>query len=241
MAGRIKGVLVSSALAASVGSASAATVFQSIPDLAAAYAGLAASDLGGRGYQVFDTFSLSSPANITDVWFDVQTAYFSLTSTSVTLSVWSLSAGPPGTSLFSQTVPPTDFLSVVNNGSTSTVEVSLAGLDLSDGTYDISFYNPDILGVPWYSGGSGLAYWAGPGANFFLGGSAGFALCTAAPCVLSVPPPPPAVPEASTWAMMLLGFASLGFVAYRRARAGQAILPFGLLIHARAAGRERDL
>jgi len=31
-----------------------------------------------------------------------------------------------------------------------------------------------------------------------------------------------AVPEASTWAMMLLGFAALGFAAYRRGRAGAA-------------------
>ena len=34
----------------------------------------------------------------------------------------------------------------------------------------------------------------------------------------------PQVPEPSTWAMMLLGFASLGFVGYRRARAGRATL-----------------
>jgi hypothetical protein len=32
------------------------------------------------------------------------------------------------------------------------------------------------------------------------------------------------VPEPSTWAMMLLGFAGLGFVGYRQARkAGRAI------------------
>ena len=29
------------------------------------------------------------------------------------------------------------------------------------------------------------------------------------------------VPEASTWAMMLLGFAGFGFAGYRRARAGR--------------------
>jgi choice-of-anchor A domain-containing protein len=34
--------------------------------------------------------------------------------------------------------------------------------------------------------------------------------------------PPTAVPEASTWAMMLAGFAGLGFVAYRRSR-GRAV------------------
>jgi len=33
-----------------------------------------------------------------------------------------------------------------------------------------------------------------------------------------------AVPEASTWAMMLLGFAGLGYAGYRRARAGRATL-----------------
>ena len=31
----------------------------------------------------------------------------------------------------------------------------------------------------------------------------------------------PTVPEPSTWAMMLLGFAGLGFAGYRRARAGR--------------------
>jgi hypothetical protein len=30
----------------------------------------------------------------------------------------------------------------------------------------------------------------------------------------------PAVPEPSTWAMMLLGFAGLGFAGYRTARRG---------------------
>jgi len=35
-------------------------------------------------------------------------------------------------------------------------------------------------------------------------------------------PPPPAVPEPVTWAMMLLGFLGIGFLAYRRGEpAGQ--------------------
>jgi uncharacterized membrane protein len=33
-----------------------------------------------------------------------------------------------------------------------------------------------------------------------------------------------AVPEPSTWAMMLLGFAGLGFAGYRRAKRGHATL-----------------
>jgi len=34
----------------------------------------------------------------------------------------------------------------------------------------------------------------------------------------------PAVPEPSTWAMMLLGFAGLGFAGYRRAKRGETTL-----------------
>jgi hypothetical protein len=33
-----------------------------------------------------------------------------------------------------------------------------------------------------------------------------------------------AIPEPATWAMMLLGFAALGFAGYRQARAGRAAL-----------------
>ena len=35
---------------------------------------------------------------------------------------------------------------------------------------------------------------------------------------------PTTVPEPSTWAMLLLGFAGLGYAGYRRARAGRATL-----------------
>jgi hypothetical protein len=40
------------------------------------------------------------------------------------------------------------------------------------------------------------------------------------------PPPPPSmtVPESSTWAMMLIGFAGLAFAGYRGAQAGHAPL-----------------
>jgi len=34
----------------------------------------------------------------------------------------------------------------------------------------------------------------------------------------------PVIPEPSTWAMMLLGFAGVGFVGYRRASKGHAPL-----------------
>ena len=38
------------------------------------------------------------------------------------------------------------------------------------------------------------------------------------------PIPLVAVPEPSTWAMMLIGFAGLGFVGYRRAREPRALV-----------------
>ena len=41
--------------------------------------------------------------------------------------------------------------------------------------------------------------------------------------VVSLDPPTPAVPEPSTWAMMILGFGGLGFMAYRRRHPSRAI------------------
>jgi hypothetical protein len=38
------------------------------------------------------------------------------------------------------------------------------------------------------------------------------------------PTPLSGIPEPSTWAMLLLGFAGLGFVGYRRAKRGSASL-----------------
>jgi PEP-CTERM motif len=78
-------------------------------------------------------------------------------------------------------------------------------------------------------GGISLATNAGDINIFYLGGAPGVtnsvqnpggglaALYTAD---LSIT----AVPEPATWAMMLLGFASLGFAGYRRARTGSATL-----------------
>jgi hypothetical protein len=39
-----------------------------------------------------------------------------------------------------------------------------------------------------------------------------------------IPPPPITIPEPSTWAMMLAGFAGLGLAGYRRAKAGHVTL-----------------
>ncbi len=94
---------------------------------------------------------------------------------------------------------------------TVTAPISLM---LAAGNYDISFYSASGLGVTAYSGGSGLLaqtqpFFPGPAFLTHPGESLGFRLegTTAA-----VPEPP----EPSTWAMMVLGFAGVGFMAYRR-------------------------
>ena len=78
-------------------------------------------------------------------------------------------------------------------------------------------------------GGISLATSAGDINIFYLNGAPGVTnsvenpgggLVALSPADLSVA----AVPEPSTWAMMLLGFVGLGFAGYRRARTGRAAL-----------------
>jgi hypothetical protein len=47
--------------------------------------------------------------------------------------------------------------------------------------------------------------------------------CCGAPADLSISLPLNGVPEPSTWAMMALGFAGLGFLGYRKTRSGNAL------------------
>jgi len=150
------------------------TLFQSIPDLTVTPVTNAWCSSCSGTFQVFDTFSLGSNSTIGSISFDVQTNYFF--PANVTVSIWTINLdGTPGSSLFSQTFAPLDFASIQNTvNNTSIVTVLPIGLSLTAGTYDISFFNPSNLGVPGYSGGSGLLYQQGIG--FHDGQSAGFLL-----------------------------------------------------------------
>jgi hypothetical protein len=82
----------------------------------------------------------------------------------------------------------------------------------SGDTYKISFWAVDDSALPRWSSISTNGDITDPGGNganiltyAFPNGSSG--------------PPPPAAPELSTWAMMLLGFAGLGYIGYRRGAA----------------------
>jgi hypothetical protein len=82
-------------------------------------------------------------------------------------------------------------------------QVSLGGISLATGAGDINIFYFD--GVPGVT-------------NSIQNPGGGFVALYAADLSIT------AVPEPSTWAMMLLGFASLGFAGYRRARTGRAAL-----------------
>lgn len=155
-------------------SASAATLFQSVVDLTASpNVNAWCSSCQGNGFKVFDQFSLNASSTVASVSFAVQTS-FSFP-TSVNVSVWTSAADQPVAPLFSQTFLPVDFVSVVNTqNDTSIVTVNFLGLLLAAGTYEISFFNSDNLGVPGYTGGSGLLFQEGFG--FHEGQSAAFAL-----------------------------------------------------------------
>jgi hypothetical protein len=101
-----------------------------------------------------------------------------------------------------------DFLYGVNHTasgtSTTPINFSVAGIDFADfvkstGGNDSVFFSIDAVGL---NGNTGLigSQFSGGVINTTVGG----------------------VPEPSTWAMMLLGFAGVGFMAYRRKRQGGA-------------------
>ena len=188
-------------------------LFQSIPNLNAAPDASSSysfcTSCNGN-FQVYDTFNLSNASNINSVFFSVSGGS-SPWPTNVSVEVFTVNSGLPGSMIFSETLTPAQFSSNVSgppdpSGDTHLVTANLAGLSLSAGTYDISFYNPSLLTVDRYSGGSGQMVQLGCGG--ICGGSGGsldFALYGVS-----------AVPEPSTWAMMILGFAGVGFMAYRR-------------------------
>ena len=85
--------------------------------------------------------------------------------------------------------------------------------------------SPFPIATEW-SGGSAINLGGLPGSLFseaFSINDAGHAVGFGE-FVPQEPPPPMTVPESSTWAMMLFGFAALALAGYRRAKAGHATL-----------------
>ena len=192
--------------------AGADTLFQSIPDLTAnpvvnAYC----SPCYGRGGgPLFDTFILGSTSTVNSISFDILGNYGF---PNVDVGIWTVTGGGlPGSQLFSQTFAPAQFVSAVSTVfGTVVVTVDPTALVLSSGTYDISFFNRggvQTLGVPGYSGGSGMLY--DQGYSFISGQSAGFNLSGSAT--------PAAVPLHPSIASELIGLGLFGLLAWRRKR-----------------------
>jgi hypothetical protein len=182
--------------------AHANVLFQSIPNLTVNPTVNAWCSPCGGSYRVYDTFMLGSAASVSRIDFAIQTEYDF--PTTVTVGIYTLSNGLPGTQLFSQVFAPSSFTYVNTMFDTSIVSVSPNNLALAAGSYDITFYSSCDLAVPGYADPGGVLYQSGAG--FHSGQSAGFDLVGAA----RIPEP------AST---MLIGVGLLGIGMIRRRKA----------------------
>jgi hypothetical protein len=158
-----------------VPSISAATLFQSIPDLTATpvvNGYCSPCGYGRGGGPLFDTFSLGAASTIDSISLDVSgvSQFF------IEASIWTVTGGgQPGSQLFLQSFSLHDHLTISSttstaNGDTVLVTLNPSDLVLSAGTYDISFYAglSGFLAIPTYTGGSGL--FGGGCGELWLGG-----------------------------------------------------------------------
>jgi hypothetical protein len=213
--------ILGAALATVSASANAGVFYSSIPDLTVApnVAEGACSTCISSGLQwAGEAFSLSSTETVRSIEFAVAAATFP---TSVTLGFYgvggSMSVGAQVGSNFTLS---TASYETITPGSqpTNLVTAYLAGggQTLDAGSYLLFITNPIDLALPEYlNDGKGIFIINQPladGATYKPIGN-GFDLGVA----LSN-----SVPEPSTWAMMLVGFAGLGYAGYRRAREPRA-------------------
>ncbi len=158
--------------------------------------------------QIANSFTLSQASTVTGVNFTTQNSGAGVV-TSIHWGITSLINNYPdqATATVTQVGVPFPGLGPTYTGYTNTF--STGSLSLAAGTYYLSlqqvtvsaaggFVNWDINSGPSSASLGGNPY---PSETFQILGTVDVA---------------PAVPEPSTWAMMILGFAGIGFMAYRR-------------------------
>ena len=188
-------------------SADAAVVYQSVPDLTVGAINSFCSDCIGYQvlqYEPLDQFTLGSAASINGLVLSTYAGPYYNGLTPFTFEVYD---SAHSNIIFSEPVSPT---LVSTFGVYDIVSANVSGLNLAAGTYWAGFV-ADGFALPNYIGvgnGSLIETYPQTGTERFdvnIGGNLGYELLGVS-----------AVPEPSTWAMLLIGFAGIGFMAYRR-------------------------
>jgi hypothetical protein len=213
--------------------ADANIIYQSIPDLTAnGNATMICSQCYGDGQSAGQTFFLSSPSTATSVTFSIVpyirgSGFISGSwgwPISVTIGIYQAGEGVVGKQIYNATFATAQFISnIPTSNRTNLVTVNLdGGVSLSAGTYDVFLTNPTTLALSVYANrGSGDLIWVAQSTSPSLTGDAVFSYLpltsTLIDTGLSISSTP-ATPEASTWAMLLLGFTGLGYMSYRHSK-----------------------
>ena len=209
---RFSAVLTAAALALGASSVAAradSIVYQSVPNLYAAPLQDAwCSDCyGGSVFEPLDEFTLSSGHEITDLELVTGPGTYYNGASGFTFEIYN---SDHSVIIFSQPIAPTVLGPV--GADDYLLYGTVSGLSLSAGTYWAGFIAP-VMGVVGLPGGNGSLIDTTPHTGVeveFLGGNTGYALSSS-------------TPEASTWAMMLAGFAGLGGLALSRRKQSVAI------------------
>ena len=198
----MKSLIAAAALALAATSANASTLFQSIPDLTAVpvQASYCSSCNSFLPFRIYDTFELAADSTINSVTFAIDTRFSPGGSTNV--GFFNLNGALPGTAIADFTINAADYLYTDTQVEfIKLVTFDFGALDLAAGAYDISFYNPNGLGIPAYADPGGKLYHQGnffQPSQFYPDRSAAFSLSGSA------------VPEPAAWAMMIVGFGLTG-------------------------------